>query len=174
MSSNGRTRDFGSLYHGSNPCAPTTLRVCDASGGKPERNSSREGVPHEVLTKCGRRNYYLFTRHWAGFLFTCRSLRVCDDAILDEIKSLFYHATMFYVYLITSISVPGQKYIGMTDDLPNRLKQHNAGYSFHTAKYKPWKLVNYFAFSSRHAAAEFEQYLKPGSGQAFANKHFWK
>ncbi|MBO8407438.1 MAG: GIY-YIG nuclease family protein [Proteobacteria bacterium] len=81
---------------------------------------------------------------------------------------------MFYVYLITSISVPGQKYIGMTDDLPNRLKQHNAGYSFHTAKYKPWKLVNYFAFSSRHAAAEFEQYLKPGSGQAFANKHFWK
>ena len=22
-SSNGRTRDFGSLYHGSNPCAPT-------------------------------------------------------------------------------------------------------------------------------------------------------
>ena len=23
MSSNGRTRDFGSLYHGSNPCAPT-------------------------------------------------------------------------------------------------------------------------------------------------------
>ena len=23
VSSNGRTRDFGSLYHGSNPCAPT-------------------------------------------------------------------------------------------------------------------------------------------------------
>ena len=28
-----------------NPCAPTTLRVCDASGGKPERNNLREGVP---------------------------------------------------------------------------------------------------------------------------------
>lgn len=25
VSSNGRTRDFGSLYHGSNPCAPTTI-----------------------------------------------------------------------------------------------------------------------------------------------------
>ena len=24
-SSNGRTRDFGSLYHGSNPCAPTKV-----------------------------------------------------------------------------------------------------------------------------------------------------
>ena len=25
VSSNGRTRDFGSLYHGSNPCAPTKI-----------------------------------------------------------------------------------------------------------------------------------------------------
>ena len=107
---------------------------------------------------------YILARHLAGY-FTER---------LDEIKSLSYHIVMFYVYLIKSISVPGQKYIGMTDDLPNRLKQHNAGYSFHTAKYKPWQLVNYFAFSSRHAAAEFEQYLKTGSGWAFANKHFWK
>ena len=80
---------------------------------------------------------------------------------------------MFYVYLIKSISNPEQRYIGMTDNLPTRLKQHNSGYSFHTSKYAPWKLVNYFAFSSRHAAAEFEKYLKTGSGQAFANRHFW-
>ncbi|MBR3782124.1 MAG: GIY-YIG nuclease family protein, partial [Alphaproteobacteria bacterium] len=55
---------------------------------------------------------------------------------------------MFYVYLIKSISHPEQKYIGQTDDLKKRLTQHNAGYSIHTAKYKPWELVNYFAFSS--------------------------
>lgn len=53
------------------------------------------------------------------------------------------------------------------------MKQHNSGYSFHTSKYTPWQLVNYFAFSSRHAAGEFEKYLKTGSGQAFANIHFW-
>ena len=81
---------------------------------------------------------------------------------------------MFYVYLIKSISYPEQKYIGQTDDLKNRLKQHNAGYSIHTAKYKPWELVNYFAFSSKDAALEFEQYLKTGSGYAFAKRHFWK
>lgn len=80
---------------------------------------------------------------------------------------------MFYVYLIRSISSPEHRYIGMTDDLPKRLKQHNAGYSFHTSKYTPWQLINYFAFSSRNAAAKFEQYLKTGSGQAFANRHFW-
>ncbi len=30
VSSNGRTRDFGSLYHGSNPCAPTTVNKMPA------------------------------------------------------------------------------------------------------------------------------------------------
>ena len=81
---------------------------------------------------------------------------------------------MFYVYLIKSISNPEQKYIGKTDDLKKRLTQHNAGYSIHTAKYKPWELVNYFAFSSKDAALEFERYLKTGSGYAFAKRHFWK
>ena len=32
MSSNGRTRDFGSLYHGSNPCAPTKFKKHPAWG----------------------------------------------------------------------------------------------------------------------------------------------
>ena len=72
------------------------------------------------------------------------------------------------------LSHPEQKYIGQTDDLKKRLKQHNAGYSIHTAKYKPWELVNYFAFSSKDAALEFEQYLKTGSGHTFAKRHFWK
>ena len=50
VSSNGRTRDFGSLYHGSNPCAPTTLRVCDASCGGPHgRSSYREVVSTVAL-----------------------------------------------------------------------------------------------------------------------------
>lgn len=80
---------------------------------------------------------------------------------------------MFYVYLIKSISFPNQKYIGVTEDLKQRLKQHNAGESFHTSKYVPWELVNYFAFTSKTAAINFEKYLKTGSGQAFANRHFW-
>ena len=81
---------------------------------------------------------------------------------------------MFYVYLIKSISNPEQKYIGMTDDLKQRLKDHNAGRSLHTSKFAPWEMINYIAFSSKSAAAEFEQYLKSGSGHAFSNRHFWK
>ncbi len=81
---------------------------------------------------------------------------------------------MFYVYLIKSEKFPEQRYIGLTDDLKKRLNDHNTGASFHTSKYAPWKLINYFAFATRTGAAEFEQYLKTGSGQAFANKRFWK
>jgi len=81
---------------------------------------------------------------------------------------------MFYVYLIKSEKFPEQRYIGFTADLKQRIKDHNAGFSKHTDKYKPWKLVTYLAFSSEKSAVEFEKYLKGGSGGAFANKRLWK
>jgi predicted GIY-YIG superfamily endonuclease len=93
--------------------------------------------------------------------------------VLDY-KSAKCDEKMFYVYLIRSIKFPNQKYIGMTEDLKNRLKQHNSGESYHTSKFKPWKLINYIAFSSKNAAIDFEKYLKTGSGQSFSNRHLWK
>ncbi len=121
-----------------NPAAPTTLRICDAMGGRPPdaEQLSRRSV-HRSLGVGGQVN-------------------------------------MFYVYLLKSISNPEQRYIGQTDDLKKRLKDHNLGYSIHTAKYKPWELVNYFAFSSKQAALDFEKYLKSGSGYVFSKRHFWK
>jgi putative endonuclease len=80
---------------------------------------------------------------------------------------------MKYVYLIQSVPFPAQKYIGLSSDLKSRLKAHNEGRSPHTAKFKPWRLVTYIAFSDEQKAFEFEQYLKSGSGRAFANKRFW-
>lgn len=80
---------------------------------------------------------------------------------------------MFYVYLIESIALPGQRYIGKTADLKNRLLEHNTGKSSHTAKFKPWRLVTYVAFSERAKANSFEIYLKSGSGHAFAKKRLW-
>ena len=77
---------------------------------------------------------------------------------------------MTYVYLLESISFPGQWYVGDTDDLRARLAAHNAGQSPHTAKYKPWRLVTYIAFSDEAKAIAFERYLKTASGRAFANR----
>ena len=79
---------------------------------------------------------------------------------------------MMYVYIIESMLEPENFYVGITEDLKFRLKQHNAGEVFHTAKYKPWKLKNYFAFVDNKKAHAFERYLKSGSGRAFAKKHF--
>lgn len=80
---------------------------------------------------------------------------------------------MKYVYLIQSLTVPSQRYIGITTNLDGRLRAHNAGGSPHTAKYCPWKLVLHLCFQDEQRAVEFERYLKSGSGHAFANKRFW-
>jgi putative endonuclease len=78
---------------------------------------------------------------------------------------------MQYVYLIQSQADPQQRYVGTTEDLRERIQAHNAGQSVHTAKYKPWKIVAYFAFEVQDRALRFEKYLKSGSGRAFANRH---
>lgn len=75
-----------------------------------------------------------------------------------------------YVYIIRSTSSPEQEYTGATRDLKSRLAAHNAGQSAHTAKYKPWELAWYSAFSDKYKALDFEKYLKSHSGRAFAKK----
>ena len=77
---------------------------------------------------------------------------------------------MKYVYLLQSISHPERTYVGMTDNLDQRLATHNAGHALHTAKYTPWRLVTYLGFTSEERAVAFERYLKTASGRAFANK----
>jgi putative endonuclease len=77
---------------------------------------------------------------------------------------------MKYVYLLESVDHPEETYVGATDDLKSRFVAHNAGRSPHTAKFKPWRLVTYIAFSDEQKAIDFERYLKSASGRAFANK----
>jgi putative endonuclease len=79
---------------------------------------------------------------------------------------------MYYVYLLKSQSHPRQPYVGSTHDLRQRLTHHNEGRSPHTAKFRPWLLIAYFAFEEGKTAIAFEKYLKSGSGRAFINRHF--
>ena len=80
---------------------------------------------------------------------------------------------MWYVYLLESDTVVGQRYIGVTTDLKRRLIEHNSGKSTNTSKFVPWRIVTYVAFSDEAKAASFERYLKSGSGHAFARKRLW-
>lgn len=76
------------------------------------------------------------------------------------------------VYILQSLAGSGQRYIGKTANLKERLKEHNAGKSPHTAKYKPWKVEVAVYFEDASKANAFELYLKSGSGHAFAKRYF--
>ena len=79
---------------------------------------------------------------------------------------------MKYVYMLQSEATPDRHYVGCTVDLRRRLAEHNAGESPHTAKYAPWSLLGYLAFSDAAKADRFETYLKSASGRSFAKRHF--
>jgi len=78
---------------------------------------------------------------------------------------------MFYVYVIRSISDPKRYYIGFTENINQRVKEHNEGKSPHTAKYGPWQLAVYLAVPSKTKALDLERYLKAGSGRAVLRRH---
>ncbi len=78
---------------------------------------------------------------------------------------------MHYCYILLS-SKSHIFYFGFAKDLKLRLKQHNTGEVKSTKPYIPWKLVWYGAFETEKQARDFEQYLKTGSGKAFAYKRF--
>lgn len=80
---------------------------------------------------------------------------------------------MKYVYLLESISHPDQKYIGLTNNFNIRFNEHNTGKSPYTSKYRPWKTVVVIRFNDDRKTEAFEEYLKAGSGHAFAKRHLW-
>jgi len=65
----------------------------------------------------------------------------------------------------------GKHYVGITDDVERRLDEHNHGKISSTAKYRPWKITHFAAFLERKMAAEYELYLKSGSGRSFRERH---
>ncbi|NBX65449.1 MAG: GIY-YIG nuclease family protein [Proteobacteria bacterium] len=77
---------------------------------------------------------------------------------------------MWYVYIIKSVNVANQEYVGASKDLKRRIQEHNEGKSTHTSKYGPWKLIWYCAFEDKHKALDFERYLRSHSGKAFSRK----
>jgi putative endonuclease len=64
---------------------------------------------------------------------------------------------MKYVYLIRSLAAPGQRYVGVTSNLEERLRAHDIGASPHTSKYRPWELATYICFTDDQRALEFEK-----------------
>ena len=73
---------------------------------------------------------------------------------------------MFYVCVLRSEADSGF-YIGYTNNLRTRLKEHTAGKSLATAHRSPWTLIYYEAYIEQADALGRESYFKSGAGRRF-------
>ena len=65
----------------------------------------------------------------------------------------------YYVYIIKS-KRDDTYYVGQTNNLEDRIRRHNLGYSKATKAKKPWELVCEKEFASRSQAVRYERNLK--------------
>jgi len=77
---------------------------------------------------------------------------------------------MWYVYIVTSKKKDSWVYVGSTNDLRRRFKEHVSGLSLSTRPYRPLVLAAYVAVKTEYRARKLEKYLKVGSGKAILKK----
>ncbi len=66
---------------------------------------------------------------------------------------------MFYVYILKS-KKDGGLYVGFTNDLNRRLKEHNSGSTFSTKSRIPFELIYFEGYKDRIDAEHREKMLK--------------
>lgn len=74
--------------------------------------------------------------------------------------------TKHYVYVLRS-KIDQQFYVGLTNNLPARLEQHNAGLVSSTKRRAPFELLYWEGCLNRSDAAEREKYLKSAWGKRY-------
>jgi len=75
---------------------------------------------------------------------------------------------MYYTYVLLSTK-DSKLYIGWTDDLVNRFKEHNLGHVDSTKSRRPLKLIYYEACCDKQKAIIREKQLKTGYGRKYLN-----
>jgi putative endonuclease len=73
---------------------------------------------------------------------------------------------MFFVYAIKSIN-NNYIYVGLTNNLDRRLKEHFAGKEKTTRHYRPYTILFTESHPDRLSARKREKYLKSGCGKEF-------
>ncbi len=74
-----------------------------------------------------------------------------------------------YVYVIRS-KVKSYTYVGITNNVERRIKEHNSGYNRSTRPYFPFELLFTKEYPDKKSAREYEKFLKSGKGREFIAK----
>jgi len=77
---------------------------------------------------------------------------------------------MWYVYFLKSRKTKNWIYIGSTNNLKRRFKEHQSGKSLSAKPFLPIILVAYIAVLTEKQARNLEKYFKTGSGKAILKK----
>jgi len=78
---------------------------------------------------------------------------------------------MFVVYILKS-KIARKSYVGFTNNIERRLREHNSGNHFYTKRYKPWEIIHKEEFENFEKAIKREKFLKSTSGRRFLKKLF--
>jgi len=70
----------------------------------------------------------------------------------------------YYVYVLYN-KIKNFIYIGYSEDLKRRLKEHNSGLSKSTKPYIPLEIIHYEAYKNIKDAKRREEYLKTNRGR---------
>ncbi|MCR4283934.1 MAG: GIY-YIG nuclease family protein [Parcubacteria group bacterium] len=73
---------------------------------------------------------------------------------------------MYYTYAIKS-EVRNYIYVGLTNNLDRRIKQHNDKKERTTRAYAPFRILFIEKFTTRTDARQKEKYLKSGAGKEY-------
>jgi putative endonuclease len=86
--------------------------------------------------------------------------------MFEWLFSLKKNLKMYYVYILKS-EMDDSFYIGYTNSLDRRLREHNEGKSRYTSKKIPWKIVYSEIFEEKSDAIKREIFLKKQKSREF-------
>ena len=70
----------------------------------------------------------------------------------------------YFVYILYS-EEHNKIYIGYTNNIERRIREHNSGKSAYTKKYKPWRIVYTEEYENEIDARSKERYYKSAAGR---------
>ncbi len=77
---------------------------------------------------------------------------------------------MYYVYVLKSVT-GNFHYIGHSENISFRLKQHNAGKVRASKAHRPYTLIYFEEYQTKSEAQKREYYLKRGKGNFWLREH---